>query len=170
MKRDTRVTGPRMRYTVRPVTLRAAREWTAQVHRHLRRPVTGWLFGVQLTNAAGERVGVAMAGRPTARMLQDGLTVEVTRVAVLPGHPNACSTAYGALRRAAVALGYTRVITYTRADEIGTSPAAAGFRCEGPAGGGEASRPSRPRRPSEDPSPKVRWVWESHERREGRMP
>ena len=147
------------RYTIRPISRNKANEWLKQVHRHLKRPVTGWLFGVQLLDQDGERVGVAMAGRPTSRMLDDGLTVEITRVAVLPGNPNACSRAYGALRKAAVALGYTRVITYTRADETGHSPAAAGFTCEGAAGGGEASRPSRKRKPSEDPSLKVRWSW-----------
>lgn len=106
-----------------------------------------------------------MAARPTARMLQDGTTCEVTRVAVLPGNPNACSFAYGALRRAAAALGYDRVVTYTREDEPGVTPHAAGFVCEGPAGGGEADRPSRRRAPSEDPSPKVRWVWYAGTRR-----
>lgn len=145
------------RYTVAPITRNAASAWVAGVHRHLRRPVTGWLFGVELL-LNGERIGVAMAGRP-ARMLQDGVTCEITRVAILPGHPNACSTAYGALRRAARALGYQRIVTYTRADELGHSPKAAGFRFDGAAGGGEADRPSRRRGPVEDPSPKIRWVW-----------
>jgi len=154
------VTQARRSYLIRPISRNGASVWLRGVHRHLRRPVTGWLFGIQiLAIPTGERVGVAMAGRPTARLLDDGLTVEITRVAVLPGHPNACSRAYGALRRAAFALGYTRAITYTRADEPGVSPAAAGFRREGAAGGGEASRPSRARKPSEDPSPKVRWVY-----------
>lgn len=147
-------------YRARPISLNAAREWIAAVHRHLRRPVTGWLFGVEVIDTDGSRVGVAMAARPAARMLQDGETCEVTRVAMLEGHPNACSFAYGCLRRAATALGYTRIVTYTRADEPGTSPRAAGFVCDGPAGGGEADRPSRRRKPVEDSSPKVRWSWE----------
>ena len=146
--------------TVRPISLNAAREWISECHRHLRRPVTGWLFGVEILDDTGKRVGVACCARPAARMLQDGVTCEITRVAT-DGTPNACSFAYGALRRAAAALGYTRIVTYTRADEPGISPRAAGFVCEGPAGGGESSRPSRPRRESEDPSPKVRWVWKS---------
>lgn len=144
---------------VRPISLNAARQWIAQQHRHLRRPVTGWLFGVEILSDTGERIGVAMCGRPAARMLQDGVTCEVTRVAVMEGYPNACSFAYGALRRAAVALGYERVVTYTRADEPGVTVRAAGFVCDGPAGGGEADRPSRRRGPVEDPTPKVRWVW-----------
>lgn len=146
-----------MSSAVRPISFNAAKAFLAAHHRHLRRPVTGWLFGVSLVED-GEVIALACAGRPAARMLQDGLTLEITRVATL-GQPNACSRLYGALRRAGLALGYQRFVTYTRADEPGVSPRAAGFRCEGSAGGGEATRPSRPRKPSEDPSLKVRWVW-----------
>lgn len=143
---------------VRPITRNAALPWIAEHHRHLKRAVTGWLFGIEILDDDGKRVGVAIAGRPAARELQDGLTVEITRVAT-NGQRNACSLAYGALRRAACALGYQRVVTYTRADELGTACKAAGFRDEGVAGGGECSRPSRLRRSSEDASPKRRWVW-----------
>lgn len=142
--------------TVRPITRNAALPWIAEHHRHLRRAVAGWLFGIEILRD-GERVGVAVAGRP-ARLFQDGLTIEITRVCT-DGERNACSLAYGALRRAAVALGYRRVVTYTRLDELGTGCKAAGFTDDGPAGGGEADRPSRRRQPSEDPSPKRRWVW-----------
>jgi hypothetical protein len=145
--------------SVKPISLNAARDWIAQVHRHLKRPITGWLFGVEIL-ADGKRIGVACAGRPAARMLQDGVTCEITRVAVLEGHRNACSFAYGALRRAASALGYERVVTYTiDGEEPGTSLRAAGFVDDGPAGGGEADRPSRRRKPVENSSPKRRWVW-----------
>ena len=147
-----------MGLSVRPITRNSANAWLARHHRHLRRALTGWLFGVEILNGEGARVGVAVAGRPSSRMLQDGLTVEITRVCTT-GELNACSFAYGALRRAASALGYRRVVTYTRADELGTSPRAAGFRDDGLAGGGDASRPSRLRNASEDPSPKRRWVW-----------
>jgi hypothetical protein len=149
---------------VRPISLNAARGWIATVHRHLRRPVTGWLFGIEILDADGTRIGVAMAGRPKARLLQDGVTLEITRVAVLEGHPNACSKAYGALRRAGLALGYQRFYTYIRDDEDGASLRAAGFVDDGPAGGGQASRPSRPRQESEDPSPKRRYVWPAEAR------
>lgn len=133
---------------IKPISLNEARPWMAKMHRHLRRPVTGWLFGVQIL-LNGERIGVAMAARPKARMLQDGETIEIVRVAT-NGTPNSCSLAYGALRRAAVALGYRRVYTYTRQDEPGISVRAAGFVFDGEAGGGEATRPSRPRAPSEE--------------------
>ena len=148
---------------VRPISLNAARSFIASTHRHLRRPVTGWLFGVEILDDTNTRIGVAMAARPAARMLQDGITCEISRVAVVEGAQNACSFAYGALRRAAVALGYQRVVTYTLADEPGTSLRAAGFVCRGPAGGGEANRPSRSRRPVEQAGMKVRWEWERTE-------
>lgn len=144
--------------SVRPISLNAARNWIGQIHRHLREPITGWLFGVEVLRD-GHRIGVACAGRPCARMLQDGVTCEIIRVAVLEGERDACSFAYGALRRAAVALGYQRIVTYTLASEPGTSLRAAGFVCEGEAGGGEADRPSRCRKPVEQPGIKTRWVW-----------
>jgi len=155
---NVRREGEAVSLTIRPITRNAALPWIAEHHRHLRRAVTGWLFGIQLLDGNGER-GVAVCGRPAARMLQDGLTCEITRIST-NGHRNACSRAYGALRKAAVALGYTRIVTYTRLDEPGTSPLAAGFKDDGPAGGGEADRPSRRRGPVEDNEPKRRWIWE----------
>jgi hypothetical protein len=142
----------------RPISQNAAREWIAATHRHLRRPVTGWLFGVEILRD-GRRIGVACTGRPAARLLQDGVTCEVTRVACIEGEQNACSFAYGALRRAAVALGYQRIITYTLEHEPGVSLRAAGFEDAGVIRGGEASRPSRPRAPVEQPGHKRRWEW-----------
>ena len=149
------------RLRVRPVSRNAARSWIAECHRHLRRPVTGWLFGVEILRG-NRRIGVACAARPSARSWQNGVTCEISRVAVVEGECNACSFAYGALRRAAKALGYQRVVTYTLKDEPGTSLKAAGFRCDGIAGGGEADRPSRRRSPVEQPGLKLRWVWELH--------
>lgn len=157
-RRERRWEGGEVSLSVRPISLNAARDWIAATHRHLRRPVKGWLFGVEILRN-GKRIGVACAGRPAARMLQDGVTCEVTRVAVLEGERDACSFAYGALRRAARALGYQRVVTYTMLGEPGTSLRAAGFRDEGEAGGGEADRPSRRRAPVEQSGPKRRWVW-----------
>lgn len=110
---------------LRPITRTEGRAFVVQHHRHSQPPV-GWLFGVGLEKD-GRLVGVAMASRPVAAALQDGRTVEVTRVAT-DGTPNACSRLYGAVLRAAAALGYTRAVTYTLATEPGSSPAAVGFR------------------------------------------
>jgi hypothetical protein len=75
---------------------------------------------------AGELVGVAMAGRPIARHLDDGKTIEVNRTCT-DGTANANSMLYGAVWRAARAMGYQRCITYTQHDESGASLRGAGF-------------------------------------------
>lgn len=93
-------------------------------HRH-HVPPLGYRYA--LGCAAGDRlVGVATAGRPVARHLDDGLTIEVTRVAT-DGTRHACSALYGACWRAARVLGHRRAVTYTRAGESGASLRAAGW-------------------------------------------
>ncbi|WP_326550148.1 XF1762 family protein [Micromonospora sp. NBC_01813] len=92
-------------------------------------------------------VGVAVVGRPVARLLDDGLTLEVTRVAT-DGTRNANSLLYAAAWQAARALGYRRLVTYTQDGESGASLRASGWRIV-------ASRPpqpgwSRPSRPRVD--------------------
>lgn len=68
-----------------------------------------------------------MVGRPVARNYDDGLTLEVNRTAT-DGTKNANSCLYGAAWRAAKALGYQRLITYTQEGESGASLRAAGWR------------------------------------------
>ena len=75
-----------------------------------------------------------MVGRPVGRYLDDGLTLEVNRCCT-DGTRNACTMLYGAATRAAKALGYKRIITYTRQSEPGTSLKASNWTCEGSAGG-----------------------------------
>ena len=57
---------------------------------------------------------------------REPLTLEVNRTCT-DGTKNANSMLYGAIWRAAKALGYTRLITYTQADESGASLHAAGW-------------------------------------------
>lgn len=106
----------------------------------------------------GVLVGVAIIGRPVARMWDNGQTVEVTRLAT-DGTPHVCSMLYAAAWRAAKALGYTRLITYTQAGETGSSLRAAGWRvvAERPPHGGW-DRPSRPRHSTR---PIARTLWEA---------
>jgi hypothetical protein len=80
--------------------------------------------------------GVAIVGRPVARAYQDGLTLEVNRTAT-DGTKNANSMLYGAAWRAAKALGYRRLVTYTQEGETGASLKAAGWVIV-------AQRPPRP--------------------------
>ena len=133
-----------MALRVIPVTLTAANDFVAARHRH-NKPVTGAKFAIGVQD--GDRlVGVAIVGRPVAPRLDDGLTAEITRVCT-DGTRNACSMLYGACRRAARAMGHTRIITYTLPEEGGASLRAAGFRLEKDDAGGSASmwhnRPGR---------------------------
>ena len=75
-----------------------------------------------------------MVGRPVGRYLDDGLTLEVNRCCT-DGTKNACTMLYGAATRAAKALGYKRIFTYTRESEPGTSLKASNWACDGRAGG-----------------------------------
>jgi hypothetical protein len=133
--------------------VRQAVAFVAAHHRH-RRPPVGMKFAVGATDPAGRLV--AVAGRPIARMLDDGTTIEITRLCTLDGARNAASLLYAAIRRAAAALGYQRVLTYTRVDEPGTSIRAAGWisAADVPARGWH--RPSRPR-PTGEVVGRVRW-------------
>jgi hypothetical protein len=142
-----------------PVTLGEARAFVEQVHRHHRAP-QGGLFAVACSVSDGaDIIGVAIVGRPVSRVLDDGWTVEITRLAVveIPEARHACSKLYAAAWRAARALGYRKAITYTLAEESGASVRAAGWRCLGEAGGGSWSRRSRPRVDMHPTQSKIRW-------------
>lgn len=125
-----------------PLELSEANAFVAEHHRH-HLPTVGHRFSIG-ASLNGKIVGVAIIGRPVARMNQDGWTVEVNRVAT-DGTDNACSFLYGAARKAAFALGYTRIITYTLPEEGGASLRGAGYKLLGERGGGSWSRTSRPR-------------------------
>jgi hypothetical protein len=83
-------------------------------------------FAVALERG-GDVIAVATAGRPVARGLDDGFTLEVNRVCVVGEERNANSALYGAIGRAAKALGYRRLVTYTLTSESGASLKASGF-------------------------------------------
>jgi hypothetical protein len=126
-----------------PVSQRVAADCVRRWHRH-HRPPRGDLFRVGAA-VDGVLVAVGIAGRPVNRTLDDGRTVEVSRVAS-SGTRNATSFLYRALARAALNLGYCRVITYTEQGESGASLRAAGYRVVAvrPASSGW-SRIARPR-------------------------
>jgi hypothetical protein len=137
-----------------PITLREASAYVAQHHRH-HKPPQGALFAVAVSDGAAVR-GVAVIGKPVARMNDDGFTVEITRCCT-DGARNACSMLYRTAWRAARAMGYRRCITYTLPDEGGASLRGAGFRCVGEAGGGSWSRTIRPRVDVHPLQAKLRW-------------
>lgn len=109
-----------------PVTLSEVQRMVGTQHRHNQAPKR-YRFAVGVKNSeTGEIVGVAAASNPVARLLDDGLTVEVIR-SCTDGTPNANSMLYGALSRAAKALGFRRMITYTLESESGASLRGAGW-------------------------------------------
>lgn len=152
-----------MSLRLRPITIKEANRVVGRWHRH-NRPTTGGLFAVSVVQEDAV-VGVAIVARPVARLLDDGWTCEITRVCT-NGVYNACSILYGACVRAAKALGYSRVVTYTLATESGASLRAAGFVLDAACPAGGWARPNRVRvdvdlfgnetKPLGD---KVRWAW-----------
>ena len=68
---------------------------------------------------------------------------------------------YGASCRAAKAMGYHKVITYILESEPGTSQKAAGFHCDGRAGGLEWNGVRKPKQENQYPHEmKTRWSTE----------
>lgn len=132
--------GPRLE--VVPITLDEANALVATLHRH-HAPVVGHKFSIGVS-CDGRMVGAVCVGRPVSRHLDDGWTLEVNRC-VTDGTKNACSALYGAAWRAAKALGFKRLITYTLPSEGGASLRAAGWALVGLRGGGNWNTASRPR-------------------------
>lgn len=104
----------RTTYCVRavPLHLRDANEFVAQHHRH-NLPTVGGKFAVGAADGEGKLVGVA--GRPVARRLDDGLTLEVLRVCT-DGTPNACSFLYARCAKIARLVGSSRGIGHGSMD------------------------------------------------------
>jgi hypothetical protein len=131
-----------MSLRVTPIDFAEANAFVAMHHRH-HKPMPGVKFCVAVSEGDTVR-GVAMVGRPVARMSDNGLTLEVNRCCT-DGARNACSMLYGAAWRVAKALGYQRLVTYTLPSEGGASLRAAGWKLIGERGGGNWNTPSRPR-------------------------
>jgi hypothetical protein len=114
--------------TVVPMTLRKANDFVEKHHRHSGRTSRDggkWAIGASLS---GQLIGVAIAGRPLARLLDDGWTLEVTRCCVLPEAPKGASSfLYGACRRIWQSMGGKKILTYTLATESGASLRGAGW-------------------------------------------
>lgn len=143
-----------MRLQIVPMSLKEANAYVEKHHRH-HRPARGCKFciGVALDDGI---VGALITGRPVSRHLDNGWTLEVTRCCT-DGTKNACSALYGAAWRAAKAMGYNKLITYTLPEEGGGSLRGAGWICLGEAGGGSWSRMARPRDDSHPLQKKFKW-------------
>lgn len=146
-----------MAIELRPAYRDESRDFLRSHHRHHGVPV-GWLWSQAAHDEAGEMVGVAVTGRPVAAALDDGLTAEVTRLCT-NGYPNACSMLYGAARRAAIAKGYRRGITYILASEDGATLRAAGWHELWRVKGRSWDTPSRPRTDKHPTEDKIAYGW-----------
>lgn len=146
---------PRAAFTAVPMTLSEANRFVEALHRH-HPPVVGHKFSIGALRD-DHLVGVVIVGRPVSRHRDDGATLEVARLCT-DGTKNACSFLYGRAAKAAFALGYDRIGTYTLPNEGGASLRAAGWRLIGERGGGEWDVPSRPRERMKHPTgPKLLW-------------
>ena len=145
-----------MKLEIRPISYHEAAAFVNANHRHNIAP-NGGKFCIAVHDEDGVLHGVAICGRPIARKLDDGLTLEITRVCT-DGAPNACSMLYGASVRVDRAMGYRKVITYTLTSEPGASLKASNFSLDGEAGGRPWTNNVRTRNDASIPQgKKFRW-------------
>jgi len=152
----------RSKLTIAPCTREEAKDYIRWFHRHNNPPLMS-IFQVCVIDDTGHVCGVAMAGRPIARLLCDALTIEVSRIAT-DGTPNACSALLGACKRIAFALGYARIYTYTLEEEGGASLRGAGWRLDETKAGSWRgwNTPTRSRKSARFVSgTKMRWITEN---------
>ena len=139
-----------------PITLKQANAFVEQYHRH-HAPVYRDKFRVG-AEKNGELVGVVQIGRPVSRNLDDGKTVEVTRLCS-NGERNVCSFLYAKAAKIAKEMGYLKIITYILKSESGISLQAAGWNLENDnCGGGSWDTPSRHRTTTAPTERKQRWA------------
>lgn len=114
-----------------PIEFSDAAKFVEDHHEHCDAP-RGWKFGFSIWNGATQ-LGVITVGRPVARMIDRRRdTLEVNRLCLDRTLPdglrwNACSQAYTEAARRTERMGYSKIITYTRDDEAGTSLKACGW-------------------------------------------
>jgi hypothetical protein len=114
-----------------PITIKEANAFVKNFHRHNNPVKIGYRFALGAAYGS-ELVGVAIVGRPVARMLDDGLTAEVNRVCVVDHAPkNTCSFLYGRCWRVWQQMGGKRMVTYTLQTESGASLRGAGWKIVG---------------------------------------
>jgi hypothetical protein len=141
---------------IRPIELKAANAYIAEHHRH-HKPVVGHRFSICLKDKQNNVVGVAIIGRPVARLIDATKVLEVTRLCTT-GTKNACSALYAAAARIGKELGYQKIQTYILESETGTSVLAAGWTNCGTAGGGQWKHTDgKPRRTDQPTEKKTRW-------------
>lgn len=142
------------RMMIVPLSLADANRYVADHHRHSN-PTVGHKLSIGAA-VGDEVIGVAIVGRPVARGLDNGWTLEVLRCCST-GARNVGSFLYGACWRAARALGYRKLITYTLKSESGSSLRASGWRVVGEVKARSWDTPSRPRVDRHQLQERFRW-------------
>ncbi len=138
-----------------PLTRDQANAFIAEHHRHHPK-VTGHRFIVGALHG-GTLVGVAVAGRPRARLVPQYSECEVTRLCS-DGSANVCSFLYSRCSRIARELGFATIFTAILQSETGASLKAAGWEFCYLTRGGTQDRPSRRRVDSSPTEPKQMWA------------
>jgi hypothetical protein len=143
------------------VTLRAtcltrdqANDYVELHHRHHGR-VSGHRFIVGAMQGT-TLVGIAIAGRPRARLIEQYTNVEVSRLCTA-GERNACSFLYSRVARVVRELGFATCFTAILESETGGSLRAAGWQYAYTTAGGSQDRPSRRRVDRSPTTPKAIW-------------
>jgi hypothetical protein len=118
--------------TVIPISSREANDFVSTYHRHSDRTSrNGGKFAIGATTGK-QMVGVAIVGRPIARLLNDSYTAEVLRTCTSPDAPKgAVSFLYSSSWRIWQAMGGIKLITYTLTSESGASLKGAGWKIVG---------------------------------------
>ena len=113
-----------------PLTLKTANEFVDKYHTHNKK-VVGCKFCIG-AKANNSLEAVAIVGRPVARKLDDGFTVEILRLCTKQtGIKNLCSLLYSRSWRLWKLMGGKRIITYTLEEENGSSLKASGYKITG---------------------------------------
>lgn len=146
-----------------PLTLRIANDFVEKWHRHSNRTNNdGGKYAIGVEHE-GELVGVAIVGRPTARLLQVAGAAELTRLCTSPAAPKGAeSKLYARARRIWQLMGGTTLHTYTLKRESGESMRGAGMKAPtAEVAQQQWTRPSRKRAERQIyEEPKVRWTEE----------
>lgn len=115
-----------MRFSVITPSREKVREFITQHHRHAPyKPICCFVLGL-LDSDDDRLVAVAQVCRPVNTYLDNGLTLEVSRLAT-DGTLNAASKLLSACAAEAWSRGMTRLLSYTLPSECGASMRASGF-------------------------------------------
>ena len=139
-----------------PLSLRRANELVTSLHRH-HQPVRFHLFSIGAEKDGGLCAAAIVLRPVNQNTTASAFIAEVSRLAS-DGTKNACSFLLSRCAKAAFAMGYFAIQTYTLPEETGASLRAAGWECDGHTRGRPWSTLGRIRNVAHPIGPKLRWV------------